>query len=247
MDVLVVGAGDVGRWFARVLDESAAEPVSLAFADADDATAEAAATELDGTTVAAPDEARHDLVCVAVPIPAAAGAIERWAAAATDAVVDVTGTMEAPVAAMREHAGGLERTSLHPLFAPANEPGNVAVVSDAEGPTVEAVLSALAERGNDLYETTPEEHDRAMSTVQARTHAAILAFGLAAEPVPEELQTPVSAHLFDLVEQVAGGEPRVYADVQAAFEGADDVAAAARRLADADGPTFERLYEDAGR
>lgn len=246
MDVLVVGAGEMGRWFARVVDESVDETASLAFADADDATAEAAATALGGTAVADPDDAGHDLVCVAVPIPAAAGAIERWAPAATDAIVDVTGTMEAPVAAMREHAPDVERTSLHPLFAPANEPGNVAVVVDADGPAARTVRAALAARGNEIYETTPGEHDEAMRTVQARAHAAILAFGLAAEEVPAELQTPISARLADLVAQVTDGEPRVYADIQAAFEGADDVAAAARRLADADPATYERLFEDAG-
>jgi prephenate dehydrogenase len=52
--------------------------------------------------------------------------------------------------------------------------------------------------------------------------------------------------MFDLVEQVSGGEPRVYADIQAAFDGADDVADAARQLADADAETFVDLYEEVG-
>lgn len=246
MDVLVVGAGDIGRWFARVLTESAPEPVALAFADADEAAAADAAGAFDATTVASPGETRHDLVCVAVPIPAAADAIEHWAPAGTAAMVDVTGTMQAPIEAMRQHADGLERTSLHPLFAPTNEPGNVAVVADADGHVTEVLREALRARGNELYETTPAEHDDAMRTVQARTHAAVLAFGLAAEPVPDELQTPISARLSDLLVRVTDGDSRVYADVQAAFDGADDVADAARALAEADGEAFERLYEDAG-
>lgn len=246
MDVLVVGAGDMGRWFARVLTESADQPVALAFADADDAAAREAAAEFDATTVASPEDTRHDLVCIAVPIPAAGDAIARWARAAREAIVDVTGTMAAPVAAMGEHAPDLERLSLHPLFAPANEPGNVAIVADADGPMSGTVRDALAGRGNDLYETTPAEHDEAMRTVQARTHAAILAFGLAAEDAPAELQTPVSARLSDLLAQVTDGEARVYADIQAAFEGAGDVADAARDLAEADGEDFANLYEDAG-
>lgn len=245
MDVLVVGAGEMGRWFGRVLVESADEPVALAFADTDTDAAASAASARDATTVSSPSDSRHDLVCIAVPIPAAVQAIEQWAPAATDAVLDLTGTMTEPVAALAAHAPDRERISIHPLFAPANEPGNVAVVSDADGPRSETVRTALAARGNDLYETTPAEHDEAMRTVQARTHAAVLAFGLVAEPVPEGLQTPISAELTDLVAQVTDGDPQVYAEIQAAFSGADDVADAAGRLAAADAREFARLYEDA--
>jgi prephenate dehydrogenase len=38
----------------------------------------------------------------------------------------------------------------------------------------------------------------------------------------------------------------VYREIQESFEGADAVADAARRIADADGDAFERLYEEAG-
>jgi prephenate dehydrogenase len=93
-------------------------------------------------------------------------------------------------------------------------------------------------------ETTPEEHDEAMETVQARAHTAVLAFALAAEDVPDAFQTPISESLFDLVEQVTGGEARVYADIQSAFDGAEDVAGAAREIADADDDAFTELYED---
>jgi prephenate dehydrogenase len=246
MKALVVGAGQMGRWLGEVLLADGTADVSLAYADADEAAAEAAASALDAGVVREADGAAADLVCIAVPIPAAPAAIETWAGVAADAVVDVTGTMAAPVGAMREHAPDLARASFHPLFAPANEPGNVAVVVDAGWPALEVVRSAIADRGNTLYETTPTEHDEAMATVQARTHAAVLAYALAAEPVPEALHTPVSAGLESLVDQVTGGEARVYADIQAAFEGAEDVAEAASRLAEADETDFEVLYEAAG-
>jgi prephenate dehydrogenase len=147
---------------------------------------------------------------------------------------------------MREHVPDCERASLHPLFAPANEPGNVPLVVDEGGPVVDTVRETLTASGNDCFETTPEEHDEAMETVQARTHAAVLAYGLAAEAVDERFHTPISAELDDLAGQVTDGEPRVYADIQAAFDGADDVAEAARRIAEADAEVFERLYAEAG-
>jgi prephenate dehydrogenase len=248
MEVLVVGAGEMGCWLARALSEDATEPVEIAFLDADPDAARAAATALGGgaTSHAADDPPRADLVCLAVPIPAATEAIERYGPRARTAVIDVTGTMADPVAAMARTVPDRERASLHPLFAPANEPGRVPAVVDSMGPTVETALAALDARGNEVFETIPKEHDRAMVTVQARTHAAVLAFALAAEEVPDRFHTPISAGLADLAAQVTGGDGRVYADIQAAFDGAGDVADAATRIAQADTETFVGLYEQAG-
>lgn len=239
MDVLVVGAGTMGRWFARAVD------AAVAFADADPAVAERAAAAVGGRAVPLDGDERFDAVCVAVPISAVADAVAAQAPRAERALLDVTGVMDPAVAAMREHAPDRERVSFHPLFAPENAPGNVAVVADAPGPATDAVRGALTERGNHLFETTPAEHDRAMETVQARAHAAVLAFGLAAEEVPEQFHTPVSGPLCELVEQVTGATPGVYAEIQAAFDGAEDVAEAARRIADADREAFEALYREA--
>lgn len=246
MNALVVGAGEMGRWVGAVLRSDLDRDVHLAFADTDRSAAAAAADEAAGAVVGDPDDAAADLVCIAVPIPAAVEAIETWAPVAQSAVVDVTGTMADPVDAMRETAPDCERASFHPLFAPANEPGNVAVVVDAGGHYVDELQAAIDARGNALYETTPAEHDEAMTTVQARTHAAVLAYALSAQPVPDALHTPISAGLSELVAQVTDGDARVYADIQEAFEGADDVADAAQRIAEADPETFARLYEDAG-
>jgi prephenate dehydrogenase len=246
MDLLVVGAGSMGRWLASVLREDAPNPVSLSFFDTDSAAAIEAADRVGGRVIDPDGTGAFDAVCVAVPLPAAAGAIASHASRAERAVFDVTGTMRDPLDAMAEHAPDCERASFHPLFAPANEPGNVPVVVDESGSIVDAVRGALETRGNRVFETTAAEHDRAMETVQARTHAAVLAFGLAAGDVDPAFHTPVSADLAGLVEQVAGGEPRVYADVQAAFDGASDVATAADRLATADHAAFEELYETIG-
>ena len=245
MNVLVVGAGAMGRWFADAV-RAGFEPARVAFADPDDAAASAAADTADGRTVPLDTDESFAVVCVAVPIPVVVEAIATHANRAEDAVVDVTGVAAEPVAAMRDQAPDCERLSLHPLFAPANEPGNVAAVVDAAGPTTDTIRDALTARGNTVFETTAAEHDRAMETVQAKAHAAVLAFGLAADEVPDQFQTPVSAALFDLLEQVTSGDARVYADIQRAFDGAADVAAAADEFAAADGDAFETLYSEAG-
>lgn len=244
MDVLLVGAGAMGRWLGTVLSEADAT-ASISVLDTDPDSARETAEALDGRAVTPDSPPTADLVCIAVPIPAAEEAIETYSQYASETLVDVTGTMAGPVEAMTEHAPECERLSLHPLFAPENEPGNIPAVVDAGGSITESVLDALRARGNDVFETTVERHDEAMETVQARTHAAVLAFGLAAEEVPERFQTPISSELTALTEQVTGGESRVYADIQSAFEGADDVADAARRFAAADPGEFERLYDAA--
>jgi len=239
MDVLVVGAGAMGRWFAGSIDEP------VAFADADPAAAKRAATDVDGRAVDLDSEAAFDLVCIAVPMGATVAAIEAQAPRARDAVVDLSGVMAGPVAAMAEHAPDRERASLHPLFGPENAPGRIAVVAEAAGPRIDAVRAQLTAAGNGLFDTTPAEHDTAMETIQARTHAALLAFALAAEDVPEPYGTPIYDGLRALADDFLGGTPRVYADIQTTFEGADDVAEAARRIAEADGESFAGLYRDA--
>jgi prephenate dehydrogenase len=241
MNVLVVGAGEMGRWVAETLRDHA--DAAVAFADTDQSVAAAAADAVGGRAVPTDTDEQFDVVCVAVPMPASEGVIAEYAPLATGALVDVTGSMDGPVTAMREAAPDRGRLSLHPLFAAANAPGNVAAVTDAETESTERVVDAVAAAGNDVFETTAAEHDRAMETVQAGAHTAILAFALAADDVPDEFHTPVSAELFELVEQVTGGEAHVYADIQRAFDGADDVAAAARELADADAEAFAALYD----
>ena len=245
MNLLVVGAGSMGQWLARALAEDAPRPVEPVFLDASQQAAREAAESVEGRAVEPATNERFDAVCIAVPIPAAKAAIERYGPLADEAVFDVTGTMTEPLQAMERHVPNLARASYHPLFAPANEPGNVPVAVASRGAAIDVVNSTLDTRGNAVFETTAAEHDQAMETVQARTHAAILAFALASEEVPEGFHTPVSAALSDLAHQVTSGEARVYADIQAAFDGAADVAEAAAALAAADDEEFERLYEEA--
>jgi prephenate dehydrogenase len=242
MEVLVVGAGAMGQWVGDTL----AGAFDVAFADRDRTVAASASSAVGGRTVATDTEETFDAVCLAVPISAVEAAVDAHAPRADRALFDVSGVMAGPVAAMRDAASDRERVSLHPLFAPENAPGNVAAVVDASGPVTDEVLDAVSAAGNRVFETTPEEHDEAMETVQAGAHAAVIAFALAAADVREEFATPVSATMDDLVETVTGGTPRVYREIQESFSGADRVADAARRVADAEGESFDDLYREAG-
>jgi prephenate dehydrogenase len=256
MTVLVVGAGTMGRWVAKTLD------APVAFADTDPNVAADAASTLGDGRVATDEELAEtngnqgsesrssadgfETVVVAVPLPAAADAIERYAPLATSAIVDVTGEMEGPVGAMREHAPGLERLSLHPLFAPENAPGTIAAVHDETGPATTRIREALVDAGNDVFDTTPSEHDDAMASVQSATHTAILAWQLAVDDVREEFHTPLSSELAALAAHVTDHDPRVYADIADRYpEGRKGLATAASELANADRDGYTEAFERA--
>ncbi|MFB6109961.1 MAG: prephenate dehydrogenase/arogenate dehydrogenase family protein [Halodesulfurarchaeum sp.] len=240
MDALIVGSGAVGRWFADLFDG----PVS--FADADRETAASAAASLDGTVAEVSGTDTYDVVVIAVPIRVATAVIRAQADRAERAVIDLTGSMVDPLEAMAEAGPELERASFHPLFAPEHAPGRIAKSLGSGGPAIDEVTRALRAAGNTVVAVEPGEHDDAMGTVQGLSHAAILAFGLAAEPVPEELATPVYEEFDALRERVTSGTPGVYADIQETFDGVEELQAAIDRLAEADRAEFEELYRDAG-
>jgi prephenate dehydrogenase len=245
MQLLVVGAGSMGRWFADTVERAAPGDIDVAFADTDAAAAADAAAARDARTVPVDGTERFDVVCLAVPISAVDASVAAQADRVREATVDVTGVMAPPLTAMRAHVPDRERVSFHPLFAPANAPGTVAVTADEPGPATDRLRAALEAAGNTLFETTAAEHDRAMETVQSSAHAAVIAYALAAREVRPEFHTPVSGALAELVETVTGGNPRVYREIQATFDGAERVADAAARLAAADDETFDALYREA--
>ena len=241
MDTLIVGAGDVGRWFAEMV------PWQVAFADIDRAAAEEAATAFGdrGSVAGLDEETAFDVVVVAVPMRVTEMTIEEQAKRATRAVIDLSGSMCEPLDAMAATAPGAERVSFHQLFAPEHGPGRIAYSVGSDGAVTREIREAFERAGNELVEIEPDIHDEAMGTIQGRAHAAILAFALAASEVPDELSTPVYDQLDQLVERVTGGSPGVYADIQARFDGASEIRDAADRLDRADRDTFEALYRDA--
>jgi len=239
MNLLVVGAGEMGRWVADTAD------AAVAFTDADpDVAADAAATR-EARRVPTTTDEPFEAVCLAVPMSAIGDAVETYAPLATEAIFDVSGVMADALEAMNSHAPGLERASFHPLFAPPRVPGNVAVVTAEDGPHLQDVREAMTDAGNTVFETTPAEHDSAMETVQAGAHTAILAYALAADSVREEFATPVSAQLEAVATTVTEGDPAVYAEIQETFDGAAGVAEAAREIAEADDDAFADLYQAA--
>ena len=241
MNLLVVGAGEMGRWLADTVD------ADVAVTDADPAVAEAAAEPRSARAVPADTDEMFDAVGLAVPMSVVDEAVATYAPLAETAIFDISGVMDRPLSAMAEHAPDRERASFHPLFAPPRVPGNIAVVTEAAGPTLAAIQEAMTAAGNTVFETTAAEHDAAMETIQAGAHTAVLAYALVAGDIREEFATPVSEQLTSLAVTVTEGSPEVYSEIQSAFDGADDIAAAAQQIAAADSDTFADLYAQAKR
>ena len=241
MRAVIVGAGQMGRWFADVT----AGWLDPSFVDADPDRAAAAAADTDADWIQAADVNSVPIIVTAVPLTATADVLREFGPLATDAVIDLSGSMSGPMTALQDTVPDREQLCLHPLFAPENAPGTVAVVTDKEGPIGADLRRTLDRQGYTLLDTTPERHDEAMKSVQAASHAAILAYALAAEPVDPRFHTPVSKGITELVEMVVNGNPRVYGDIQSTFDGADDVAREAAQIANSDAEAFIEYYRTA--
>lgn len=134
-------------------------------------------------TQSTPDEAASvaDVVVISVPIDATLDVIRRLGPQVrTDALLmDVTSIKAEPVKAMLE-ASAASVAGTHPLFGPTvhSLQGQRVVITPGRGAEWLAWLnSMLHARGLEIMETTPEEHDRAMSIVQVLVHMSTEVLG----------------------------------------------------------------------
>jgi len=83
MDILVVGAGEIGRWIAdTVLADESPIDATVAFTDRDPAVADDAAAGRDAEAILVDSDTTHDAVCLAVPMSAVPAAVEAYASPA---------------------------------------------------------------------------------------------------------------------------------------------------------------------
>jgi prephenate dehydratase/chorismate mutase/prephenate dehydratase len=259
--LVVVGAAlGPGRWFADLLADGT-RPAALVdtaaavggLRDRDDGTTLVATMADDGALTRVIDGARLDLgtaatVVVAVPIAAMPAVLESLAVhigVRTDVVL-VTSTMAATLDASRPlvRAGAL--WGAHLLFDPnltAVDGQSVFVVGDDAPPSW--LDDAVAGSGGVLRTGTAEEHDAAMSSVQATTHRALVAFADAVTRSDVDLETlwtlrtPLFDSLFGLTTRAL--DPRQQASVASVqtSSGRDAGERLAASLRDLDHDDFE--------
>jgi prephenate dehydrogenase/chorismate mutase len=188
---IVGGHGRIGRLLAGLFGDLG-HRVLVADVDTDLRPADAAAAA--------------DVTVVAVPIAATEEVIRAVGPHVRDdaLLMDVTSVKQAPVAAMLAATRG-SVVGTHPMFGPSVHTlqGQRVVLCRARGDAwADWVASAFAARGLVVTETTPEEHDRAMSVVQVLTHFQTQALGLTLArlgvPLEETLRFTSPAYLLEL-------------------------------------------------
>jgi len=233
----VVGAaGAVGRLCTGLLESAGARVTRV------DLAAPAGPEWLAGD-VRAPDAALAgalsscDIVVCAVPEPVLLAAVGPVGALLPGGAlfVDTTSVKSRVVPAIAAAVGG-PAVSLNPMFAPSlGFAGRaVAAVPVRPGPPVELLAALLTTAGARVVRLDAAAHDRLTAVSQAATHAAVLAFGLAAAgsgvAVADLLALAPPPHraLLALLARIVAGAPETYWDIQEANPYAPAARAAVR-------------------
>ncbi len=175
-------------------------------------------------------------------------------------LMDVTSIKEAPVAAMLASTSA-SVLGAHPMFGPTVHTlqGQRVVLCRGRGDEwADWVARTLASRGLVITETTPQQHDRAMSVVQVLTHfqTQVLGLTLARLGVPLQETMPFTSPAYLLELYVAARhfaqEPSLYGPIEMRNPSTPQVTAAFSEaahllgdvLASGDQVAFTALFDD---
>jgi prephenate dehydrogenase len=215
MEVLIVGAGAMGGWFARLFRKWGWE---VWLKDVEQKKSMALAREL-GAKVGDEILPQADLVLVAVPISSTPAVLREVIGRMKKGalLLEVSSVKERVVSTMQElRSNPVELVALHPLFGPGAENlrgERFAFIPIRAGRVFKEIRNRLEGEGAILIKTKAEEHDSAMARAQALTHLLLLCYLRLCER--GKLQTHLSATFLELAKAVLAGNPSVYYEVQA--------------------------------
>lgn len=211
-----------------------------------------------------PEEAATvaDVVLISVPIDETIGVIRRLGPLVREGslLMDVTSIKQTPVQAMLD-ASSASVIGAHPLFGPSvhSLQGQRVVLCPARGDHWTAWLhQMLHARGLVVMETTPENHDRAMSIVQVLVHFSTEVLGKTMADlgvsVEETLKFTSPVYLMELLMTARhfAQSPDLYAAIQMSNPATPEVTAAFARAAEElrgtamnhDRDAFAKMYDD---
>ena len=168
-----------------------------------------------------------DVVLIGVPISATVPVIRTLAPCVRrDALLmDITSIKAEPMTAMLEHAAS-NVIGTHPLFGPSvhSVQGQRIVLTPGRlhdgADWLDWLRTMLRARGLIIHETTPEQHDQAMSIVQVLTHYSTEVLGRTLArlgvPIAETLQFTSPVYMMDLLMTARhfAQSPDLYASIQ---------------------------------
>lgn len=151
--------------------------------------------------------ANADVVIVSVPIDVTVDVIRAIGPHVRDdaLLADVTSIKAAPVDAMLEHSSA-SVVGTHPLFGPTvhSLQGQRVAFTPARGEAwTDWLRQVFTARGMNIIDTTPQQHDQAMSIVQVLTHFTTEVAGLAMSklnvPLDQALRFTSPVYLMELL------------------------------------------------
>lgn len=203
-----------------------------------------------------------DVVVISVPIDVTVDVIRHLGPLVREdaLLMDVTSIKVAPVSAMLEACRG-SVVGTHPLFAPSvhSLQGQRVVLCRGRGDEwFDWVQQMLHARGLALMESTPEEHDRAMSVVQVLVHFATEVMGHTlvrlGVGIDNTLRFTSPVYLMELLMTARhfAQSPGLYGSIEMSNPATPQVTAAfvdaARRLQEVvttgDGAAFARMFDE---
>ncbi len=244
---VIGGKGGMGNCMAEMFSDLG-HTVMIADLDTDLTPEEAAAVA--------------DVVLISVPIDETVAVIRRLGPLVREGslFMDVTSIKQAPVQAMLD-ASSASVIGTHPLFGPTvhSLQGQRVVLCPVRGDHwTEWLNQMFRARGLVVMETTPEDHDRAMSIVQVLVHFSTEVLGKTMAElgvsVEETLKFTSPVYLMELLMTARhfAQSPDLYAAIQMSNPATPDVTAAFAKAAEElhqtalnrDRDAFAKMYDD---
>lgn len=241
--LVIGGAGQMGRWFARFLDSQGflVEIVDPAVAAGAGRSSEGFA-QRSGIEDGALD---HDLILVAAGIRASNEVMKQLALLQPPGVVIDVASIKAPLAEGHQalQAAGVAVASLHPMFGPAAvllADRHVVVIDLGFPRATQLARQLFAATTAEVVEMSLAEHDRLMAEVLGLSHAVNIVFAaaLAAGGQDEGRLDRISSATFNaqtrVTRAVVNENPHLYYEIQSfnpnSSEALERLASALERL-----------------
>ncbi|MGQ8366782.1 bifunctional chorismate mutase/prephenate dehydrogenase [Glaciecola sp. 1036] len=165
---------------------------------------------------------KAQLVIVAVPINKTIDVIHSLPTLPADCILaDVTSIKQKPLTAMlNQHSGPV--VGLHPMFGP-DAPGMirqvVVVCHGQQSESYEWLIAQMELWGAAIYQSTAEQHDKAMSIIQVMRHFSSFVYGLHLQQENPDLKeliafsSPIYRLELAMVGRLFAQAPELYADI----------------------------------
>ena len=223
--LIVGGAGEMGRWYARFLADAGWD-VAI-----HDVSPDAARVAREGGWAHDSDLSAldvYDVALVSVPIDRVEDVVANVAPRMREGslLCDITSVKVKPVEAMAHHApAGVEVIGSHPLFGPTmpTARGQTVILTPLPGRSeawLPRLLGVYARAGVKVEVLSPEEHDRLMAVVQGLTHFVYIALGGTLRALDfnvahsRRFTSPIYDIFLDLVGRILAQNQELYALIQ---------------------------------